>query len=201
VLVEDALFATLDPTVRRARTPEGRLFTLADTVGFVRHLPHQLVEAFRSTLEEVGDADLILHVVDGSHPDPESQLAAVREVFSEIEGASEIPEIVVINKADAADPVTLARLTMKERRSVVVSARTGAGIDELMTMIETELPRLDHEVRMLVPYDRADLVARAHKEGEVLSLEHTGDGTILHARVLGALFAELDRAAKPVETV
>ncbi|MFD0729963.1 GTPase HflX [Planotetraspora mira] len=201
VLVEDALFATLDPTVRRARTPEGRLFTLADTVGFVRHLPHQLVEAFRSTLEEVGDADLILHVVDGSHPDPESQLAAVREVFSEIEGASEIPEIVVINKADAADPVTLARLTMKERRSVVVSARTGSGIDELMTMIETELPRLDHEVRMLVPYDRADLVARAHKEGEVLSLEHTGDGTILHARVLGALFAELDRAAKPVETV
>ncbi|GAA1272573.1 GTPase HflX [Planotetraspora silvatica] len=201
VLVEDALFATLDPTVRRARTPDGRLFTLADTVGFVRHLPHQLVEAFRSTLEEVGDADLILHVVDGSHPDPESQLAAVREVLSEIEGASEIPEIVVINKADAADPVTLARLTMKERRSVVVSARTGSGIDELMTLIETELPRLDHEVRMLVPYDRTDLVARAHKEGEVLSLEHTGDGTILHARVLGALFAELDRVAKPVETV
>ncbi|GAA4582118.1 GTPase HflX [Planotetraspora phitsanulokensis] len=201
VLVEDALFATLDPTVRRARTPEGRLFTLADTVGFVRHLPHQLVEAFRSTLEEVGDADLILHVVDGSHPDPESQLAAVREVFAEIEGASEIPEIVVINKADAADPVTLARLTMKERHSVVVSARTGSGMGELMAMIETELPRLDHEVRMLVPYDRTDLVARAHKEGEVLSLQHTGDGTILHARVLGALFAELDRVAKPVETV
>jgi GTP-binding protein HflX len=201
VLVEDALFATLDPTVRRARTPEGRLFTLADTVGFVRHLPHQLVEAFRSTLEEVGDADLILHVVDGSHPDPESQLAAVREVLAEIEGASEIPEIVVINKADAADPVTLARLTMKERHSVVVSARTGSGIGELMAMIETELPRLDHEVRMLVPYDRTDLVARAHQEGEVLSLQHTGDGTILHARVLGALFAELDRVAKPVETV
>jgi GTP-binding protein HflX len=201
VLVEDALFATLDPTVRRARTREGRLFTLADTVGFVRHLPHQLVEAFRSTLEEVGDADLILHVVDGSHPDPESQLAAVREVLAEIEGASEIPEIVVVNKADAADPVTLARLTMKERHSVVVSARTGSGIGELMAMIEAELPRLDHEVRMLVPYDRTDLVARAHKEGEVLSLEHTGDGTILHARVLGALFAELDRVAKPVETV
>ncbi|WP_203882647.1 GTPase HflX [Planotetraspora kaengkrachanensis] len=201
VLVEDALFATLDPTVRRARTPDGRLFTLADTVGFVRHLPHQLVEAFRSTLEEVGDADLILHVVDGSHPDPESQLAAVREVFAEIEGASAIPEIVVINKADAADPVTLARLTMKERHSVVVSARTGSGMGELMAMIETELPRLDHEVRMLVPYDRTDLVARAHKEGEVLSLQHTGDGTILHARVLGALFAELDRVAKPVETV
>ncbi|MBO3751296.1 GTPase HflX [Streptosporangiaceae bacterium NEAU-GS5] len=201
VLVEDALFATLDPTVRRARTAEGRIFTLADTVGFVRHLPHQLVEAFRSTLEEVGDADLILHVVDGSHPDPESQLAAVREVIGDIEGADSIPEIVVINKADLADPVTLARLTMRERDSVVVSARTGDGIDELMVRIDQALPRLDHEVRMLVPYDRADLIARAHKEGEVLSVDHTGDGTILHARVLASLFYELDRAAKPVETV
>ncbi|GIH26621.1 GTPase HflX [Acrocarpospora phusangensis] len=201
VLVEDALFATLDPTVRRARTPEGRLFTLADTVGFVRHLPHQLVEAFRSTLEEVGDADLILHVVDGSHPDPESQLAAVREVFSEIPGAGDIPEIVVVNKADAADPVVLARLTMRERHSIVVSARTGSGIPELLALIERELPHLDHEVHMLVPYDRGDLVARAHKEGEVLSVEHTGDGTVLHARVLASLFYELDRVAKPVETV
>jgi GTP-binding protein HflX len=199
VLVEDALFATLDPTVRRARTPDGRLFTLADTVGFVRHLPHQLVEAFRSTLEEVGDADLILHVVDGSHTDPESQIAAVREVIAEIESARDIPEIVVINKADAADPVVLARLTMKERHSVVVSARTGAGIAELMEIIERELPQLDHEVRVLVPYERTDLVSRAHKEGEVLSVEHTGDGTILHARVLGSLFAELDRVATPME--
>jgi GTP-binding protein HflX len=201
VLVEDALFATLDPTVRKARTPEGRLFTLADTVGFVRHLPHQLVEAFRSTLEEVADADLILHVVDGSHPDPESQIAAVREVLAEIEGARDIPEIVVVNKADAADPVVLTRLTMKERHSVVVSARTGTGIGELMSVIERELPRLDHEVRLLVPYDRGDLIARAHSEGEVLSLEHTGDGTILHARVFADLYAELDRVAKPVETV
>jgi GTP-binding protein HflX len=199
VLVEDALFATLDPTVRRARTPDGRLFTLADTVGFVRHLPHQLVEAFRSTLEEVGDADLILHVVDGSHADPESQIAAVREVIAEIESARDIPEIVVVNKADAADPVVLARLTMKERHSVVVSARTGAGIAELLDVIERELPRLDHEVRVLVPYERTDLISRAHKEGEVLSVEHTGDGTILHARVLGSLFAELDRVATPVE--
>jgi len=201
VLVEDALFATLDPTVRRARTAEGRVFTLADTVGFVRHLPHHLVEAFRSTLEEVGDADLILHVVDGSHPDPESQLAAVREVIAEIEDAAAIPEIVVINKADLADPVTLARLTTRERDSVVVSARTGTGIAELMTRIDEALPRLDHEVTMLVPYDRGDLIARAHKEGEVLSVDHTSDGTILHARVLAALFHELDRVAKPVETV
>nr|WP_307845403.1 GTPase HflX [Planomonospora sp. ID67723] len=201
VLVEDALFATLDPTVRKAYTPEGRLFTLADTVGFVRHLPHQLVEAFRSTLEEVGDADLILHVVDGSHPDPESQLAAVREVFSDIEGARDIPEIVVINKADAADPVVLAQLTAREKHTVVVSARTGAGIDGLRAVIERELPRFDQEVRMLVPYQRGDLISRAHKEGEVLGVEHTGDGTILHARVLPSLFAELERTAKPVETV
>ncbi|GAA3124481.1 GTPase HflX [Streptosporangium carneum] len=201
VLVEDALFATLDPTVRRAHTPEGRLFTLADTVGFVRHLPHQLVEAFRSTLEEIGDADLILHVVDGSHPDPESQLAAVREVVADIEGARDIPEIVVINKADVADPVVLAQLTAREKHTVVVSARTGAGIGELMALIERELPRFDQEVRLLVPYQRGDLISRAHKEGEVLGLEHTGDGTILHARVLPSLFAELERTAKPVETV
>jgi GTP-binding protein HflX len=200
VLVEDALFATLDPTVRRARTPEGRLFTLADTVGFVRHLPHQLVEAFRSTLEEVSDADLILHVVDGSHPDPESQLSAVREVLAELH-ASDIPEIVVINKADAADPVTLARLTARERHSVVVSAHTGFGIPELLAAIESDLPRLDHEVRMLVPYDRGDLIARAHEEGEVVSLDHTGDGTVLHARVLPSLYAELNRIAKPVEII
>ncbi|MEV0197959.1 GTPase HflX [Nonomuraea sp. NPDC050691] len=201
VLVEDALFATLDPTVRRARTPEGRLFTIADTVGFVRHLPHQLVEAFRSTLEEVGDADLILHVVDGSHPDPEGQLAAVREVIADIEGASELPEIVVINKADAAEPEVLDRIARRERDSIVVSARTGAGIPELMELIEQRLPRLDHEVTLLVPYERGDLISRAHKEGEVLSVDHVEDGTVLHARVLGSLFQELERVGKPVERV
>ncbi|MEU4230721.1 GTPase HflX [Nonomuraea sp. NPDC026600] len=201
VLVEDALFATLDPTVRRAHTPDGRLFTIADTVGFVRHLPHQLIEAFRSTLEEVADADLILHVVDGAHPDPEGQLAAVREVFADIEGASDIPEIVVINKADAADQEVLDRIARRERDSIVVSARTGAGIAELMALIERELPRLDHEFVLLVPYDRSDLISRAHKEGEVLSVDHVADGTILHARVLPSLFQELERAGKPVERV
>ncbi|GLV49538.1 GTPase HflX [Thermobispora bispora] len=201
VLVEDALFATLDPTVRRARTPDGRVFTLADTVGFVRHLPHQLVEAFRSTLEEVADADLILHVVDGSHPDPESQIAAVRKVFAEIEGTLDIPEIIVINKADIADPVVLARLSAKERHSVVVSARTGEGIDRLLEAIARELPEPDREVRVLVPYERGDLISRAHTEGTVLSLDHTPEGTILHARVRPDLYAELDRVAKPVETV
>ncbi|WP_327584440.1 GTPase HflX [Nonomuraea sp. NBC_00507] len=201
VLVEDALFATLDPTVRRARTPEGRLFTIADTVGFVRHLPHQLVEAFRSTLEEVADADLILHVVDGSHPDPEGQLAAVREVLADIDGAQDIREIVVINKADAADPDVIDRVLRRERDSIVVSARTGKGIPELITLIERELPRLDLEVHLLVPYERGDLISRAHKEGEVLSVDHVEDGTILHARVLPSLFQELERVGKPVERV
>ncbi len=194
VLVEDALFATLDPTVRRARTPDGRLFTLADTVGFVRHLPHQLVEAFRSTLEEVSDADLILHVVDGSHPDPESQLSAVREVLAELD-AADVPEIVVVNKADAADPETINRLVRRERHTVVVSARTGQGIGELLAAIERDLPRMDHEVRLLVPYERGDLIARAHDEGEVLGVDHTAEGTLLHARVLPGLFAELEKCA------
>ncbi|MDX3106630.1 GTPase HflX [Nonomuraea angiospora] len=201
VLVEDALFATLDPTVRRARTAEGRLFTIADTVGFVRHLPHQLVEAFRSTLEEVAEADLILHVVDGSHPDPEGQLAAVREVLGDIEGASEIREIVVINKADAAEQDVIDRIMRRERDCVVVSARTGRGIPELMEVIERELPRLDHEIQLLVPYNRGDLISRAHKEGEVLSVDHVEDGTILHARVLPSLWQELERVGKPVERV
>ena len=127
MLVEDSLFATLDPTTRRTTTSDGRIYTMSDTVGFVRHLPHQLVEAFRSTLEEVADADLMLHVVDGSHPDPEGQIAAVREVLAEI-GATQVPEIIVINKADAADPLVIARLRAREPHSVVVSARTGEGI-------------------------------------------------------------------------
>ncbi|MEV4012031.1 GTPase HflX [Nonomuraea angiospora] len=201
VLVEDALFATLDPTVRKARTAEGRLFTIADTVGFVRHLPHQLVEAFRSTLEEVAEADLILHVVDGSHPDPEGQLTAVREVLADIEGASDIREIVVINKADMAEQDVIDRIMRHERDCVVVSARTGRGIPELMAVIERELPRLDHEIQLLVPYNRGDLISRAHKEGEVLSVDHVEDGTILHARVLPSLWQELERVGKPVERV
>ena len=190
VLVEDALFATLDPTVRQATTPDGRQYTLTDTVGFVRHLPHQLVEAFRSTLEEVSDADLVLHVVDGSHEDPEGQISAVREVLREI-GAADVPEIVVVNKADAADPLVLARLVRHEPHSVVVSARTGQGLPELRTAIEADLPRPRVEVRAVVPYDRGDLVSRAHRTGIVLSQEHTPDGTLLHARVSAPLAAEL----------
>ncbi|MGW7575036.1 GTPase HflX [Streptomyces sp. NPDC054765] len=189
VLVENALFATLDPTVRRAETPSGRLYTLADTVGFVRHLPHHLVEAFRSTMEEVGDSDLILHVVDGSHPVPEEQLAAVREVIRDV-GATDVPEIVVVNKADAADPLVLQRLLRQEKHALVVSARTGQGMDELLTLLDEELPRPQVEIEVLVPYTQGALVSRAHAEGEVISEEHTADGTLLKARVHEELAAE-----------
>jgi len=190
VLVEDALFATLDPTTRRTETADGRVYTMSDTVGFVRHLPHQLVEAFRSTLEEVADADLVLHVVDGSHPDPEGQLAAVREVLAEI-GADTVPELVAINKADAADPLVVSRLKGREPHSVVVSAKTGEGVAGLLAAIETDLPRPDIEVTALVPYERGDLVSRVHDLGDVLDVEHTGEGTRMHARVGEALAGEL----------
>jgi GTP-binding protein HflX len=190
VLVENALYATLDPTVRRAETPSGRLYTLADTVGFVRHLPHHLVEAFRSTMEEVGEADLILHVVDGSHPAPEEQLAAVREVFRDV-GALDVPEIVVVNKADAADPLVLQRLLRNEKRAIAVSARSGQNIGLLLEMIDDELPRPDVEVEALVPYTHGGLVSRVHGGGEVLAEEHTGEGTLLKVRVHEELAAEL----------
>ena len=195
VLVEDALFATLDPTTRRTETADGRVYTMSDTVGFVRHLPHQLVEAFRSTLEEVADSDLILHVVDGSHPDPEGQIAAVREVLAEI-GADKVPELIVINKADVADPLVLARLRQREPHSVVVSARTGEGVAEALGAVEADLPRPSIEVAALLPYDRGDLLSRVHDNGEVISVEHTGDGTLLKARVGAALAGELAAYAR-----
>ncbi|MBD5788125.1 GTPase HflX [Cellulosimicrobium terreum] len=195
VLVENALFATLDPTVRRTRTEDGRVYTLADTVGFVRALPHQLVEAFRSTLEEVGDADLLLHVVDASHPDPEGQIAAVRHVLADIPGVEDVPEVVVLNKADLADDETIARIRGRERRTIVVSAHTGEGIDRLRELIAAELPRPDVTIDIVVPYTRGDLVHRVHTEGEIDHEEHTPDGTRLQGRVAQALAAELTGAA------
>jgi GTP-binding protein HflX len=164
---------------------------MSDTVGFVRHLPHQLVEAFRSTLEEVAEADLVVHVVDGSHLDPEGQLAAVRQVLAEI-GASDIPELVVVNKADVADPMTIARLRQREPHSVVCSARTGEGIAVVRAAVEADLPRPDVEVSVLLPYDRGDLVSRIHDRGEVLRTEHTGEGPRVDARVGEALAGELE---------
>jgi GTP-binding protein HflX len=196
VLVDNSLFATLDPAVRRARTPQGLPFTLTDTVGFVAHLPHQLVEAFHSTLEEVADADVILHVVDGSDADPRAQLTAVREVLRDI-GAREVPELVVINKADAADPIELEGLRLAEPKSVVVSAVTGEGIDKLLAELDELLPRRQREITVTMPYDRGDLVSRAHREGEVLEVRHGADGTELTARVPFGLAAELERCAAP----
>jgi GTP-binding protein HflX len=192
VLVENALFATLDPTIRRAQTPDGLEFTLADTVGFVRSLPTQLVEAFRSTLEEVADADLILHVVDASHPDPEGQIAAVREVLTEVD-ARKVPEIVVLNKADAADPFVLERLRQREPRHAIVSARTGQGIEELLELISQAIPRPSVKLTLLVPYQRGDVVSRLHHpDAEILRLEHVEDGTEVDVMVREGLAAELE---------
>jgi GTP-binding protein HflX len=186
VLVENELFATLDPTVRRSQTADGRAFTLTDTVGFVRHLPTQLVEAFRSTLEEVADADLILHVVDASDADPEAQIRAVREVLSDLD-ALDVPEQLVFNKIDAADPAMVLRLRALAPEAVFVSAQTGDGLDALRGVLEQRLPRPEVEVTVLLPYTRGDLVTRVHDEAEVLDTEHTAAGTLVRARVRPAL--------------
>ncbi len=186
VLVEDELFATLDPTTRRASTPGGNPYTLTDTVGFVRHLPHQLVEAFRSTLEEVTRADLLIHVVDGCEVAPHRQVSAVREVVSEIaqeQDAPIPPELLVVNKIDSADGTKMAELRRLFPDAEFVSARSGAGIEELHEAIAERLPKPDVLVDALVPYTRGELVARVHAEGEVMTEEHTVDGTKVRAKV------------------
>jgi GTP-binding protein HflX len=193
VLVENALFATLDPTVRKSQTSEGRVYTLSDTVGFVRHLPHQLIDAFKSTLEEVSGADLIVHVVDGSHPDPFEQIRAVREVITEIGGA-DIPEIIAINKVDAADPDVVMEILRKEKNSFAFSARTGFGIDGLIRAIEKSLPHPNVEINALIPYDRGDLVSAVHERGEILSEEYVETGTKMRALVDGGLAKAIEDA-------
>jgi GTP-binding protein HflX len=173
VLVEDALFATLDPTTRRTAAEDGRVFTLSDTVGFVRHL-----------------SDLVVHVVDGAHPDPEGQVSAVREVLGEV-GADQLPELLVINKVDAADEETVLRLKRTWPEAIFVSARSGIGIAELHKAITDRLPRPAVEMRVLIPYDRGDLVARVHRSGQVLQSRHLDDGTELAVRVDEQFAAEL----------
>lgn len=195
VLVENALFATLDPTVRRTQTPDGRTYTLTDTVGFVRALPTQLVEAFRSTLEEVAESDLLLHVVDASHPDPEGQIATVRGVVREIDGTEHIPELLVLNKVDVADPDVVDRVLRREPGSVVISARTGAGLEDLAERIAVALPRPREVLEVVVPYSRGDLVSRVHDEGEIEREVHTAEGTALVVRVDPGLAAELRAAS------
>lgn len=192
VLVENALFATLDPTVRKTETSDGLGYTLVDTVGFVRSLPTQLVEAFRSTLEEVADADLILHIVDASHPDPEGQISAVRTVFAEV-GALQIPEIIILNKADIADPFVVERLRQHEPRTVVVSARTGQGIEELLEAISVAIPHPSVNLTLLIPYERGDVLNKLHRsDAEIVSLEHGEHGTLANVRVREDLAAEVE---------
>ncbi|GGL02705.1 GTPase HflX [Salinibacterium xinjiangense] len=190
VLVENALFATLDATVRKSTTTDGRLYTLSDTVGFVRNLPPQLVEAFRSTLEEVGQSDVIVHVVDASHPDPGAQLATVRGVIGDV-GARDIPEIVVFNKSDLADDDQRLLIRGLEPTGIFVSARTGEGVDELLARIAELLPAPEVELTMLVPYDRGDVISRLHVQGRVLSTDYEEGGTLVKALVHPARVAEL----------
>jgi GTP-binding protein HflX len=192
VLVENALFATLDPTVRKTETGDGRTYTLVDTVGFVRHLPHQLIDAFKSTLEEVSEADLIVHVVDGSHPDPFEQIRAVREVIDDI-GGSEITEIIAINKSDVTPPEMLMQLLRKESNAYAISARTGYGIETLVKAIEAALPKPRVEIRVLIPFSRGDLVSQVHERGEIISEEYLAEGTKIHAFVDGALAQRIEK--------
>lgn len=190
VLVQNALFATLDPTVRKTKTPDGRDYTLADTVGFVRNLPHQLVEAFRSTLEEIADSDLIVHVVDASHPDPGSQIATVRDVIGDV-GARGITELIVFNKIDLADETQRMALRGMEPMSIGVSARTGEGMEALLQRISDLLPEPNIEVAVLIPYDRGDLVSRLHLNSRILMLDYREGGTFVRAMVKPEMAAEL----------
>ena len=195
VLVQNALFATLDPTVRKTHTADGRIYTLTDTVGFVRHLPHQLVDAFKSTLEEVSGADVIVHVVDGSNVDPFEQIRAVRTVIDEI-GAQEVPEIIAINKSDVADQEVLMEILRKEPNSYAISVKTGFGFDALIHAIEKTLPRPKLEVDVVVPYSRGDLISAIHEHGEILSEEYVEEGTAIHARVDAGLARQISDMQK-----
>ena len=192
VLVQNALFATLDPTVRRSETRDGRTYTLSDTVGFVKHLPHDLIDAFKSTLEEVSGADVIVHVVDGSHADPLGQIKAVRGVIADVGGAK-IPEIIALNKADIADPQVIAQVLIQEPDAYLISVHSGVGIEKLIRAIESSLPRPRIEIRTVLPYERGDLVSQIHEHGEILSQEYLPEGTSLHALVDGSLAHALEK--------
>ena len=194
VLVQDALFATLDPTTRRAELPDGRVVVFTDTVGFVRHLPTQLVEAFRSTLEEVVDSELLLHVVDGSDPFPLKQVEAVRQVVSEVvreQGADPVRELVVVNKTDVADPLVLAELNHALPDAMFVSAATGEGVEVLVQRIAELVAEGDTEVTLDVPYTRGDVVARVHEEGAVVREAYDEHGTRLVVRLPASVAGEL----------
>lgn len=182
VLAEDRLFSTLDSTVRRAELADGQTLLLSDTVGFVRRLPHHLVEAFRSTLDDVNDADLLLHIVDASDPDPEGQIAAVHSVIEEV-GADEVPELIVFNKIDVAEAVEIGRLRRLYPDSPMISALDGTGVDDLLAALGERLKRETVLMRLTIPYERGDVLAAAHRLGEVLIEKHEDDATTLEARI------------------
>ncbi len=198
VLVEDKLFSTLDPTTRKLVLPDGRPCVLTDTVGFVRKLPHTLVEAFKSTLEEAIRADLVLHLVDGSDTDPEGQYMAVRDVLGEI-GAAAVPELIAVNKIDAISEVDLARLRRRFPEAALVSALTGEGTEALLEKIAERVPHPEIEVDLLVPYDRGDVVAALHAAGAVRSEEYLEEGTKVRARLREEQLGRLERYILPAE--
>ena len=194
VLVQDALFATLEPTTRRGEFDDGRQFVLTDTVGFVRHLPTQLVEAFQSTLEEVTGADLLVHVVDGADANPLAQISAVRQVVDEVIADHDVTppvELLVVNKIDAADELALAKLRRALPDAVFVSAHTGEGLDRLRQKMSQLVEPTDIRVDVTIPYDRGDLVAKVHTEGRVDATDHTDGGTRIKGHVPAGLAASL----------
>ena len=199
VLVQDQLFSTLDATTRRLELPDGRQATVTDTVGFVRRLPHTLVEAFKSTLEEAADADLLVHVVDGTAEDPEQQHASVREVLGEI-GAAHVMELVVVNKVDALDEISEARLERRFPEAVFVSALDGTGIGPLLERVAESIPPPEIEADLLVPYERGDVVAALHAAGAVLSEEFTPEGTKVRARLREDQAGRLEQYRLPDES-
>lgn len=195
VLVEDRLFATLDPTTRRLSLPGGEPVLLTDTVGFVRRLPHGLVESFKSTLEVASSADFLVHVVDCAGSEPDGQIAAVREVLGEID-ALKVPELLVFNKADV-EPDVAAELVERHQGSVAISAVTGEGIDTFLRVLSDRLRSIAKVVELLIPYDRGDVMASIHREGEVVSTFHEDGGIRVRARLSEASTGRLSEFVKP----
>ena len=195
VMVQDALFATLDPTVRQAETPDGRAYTLSDTVGFIDELPHELVEAFRSTLEEVEYADVIVHVVDASHHNPVRQVETVHEVLADLPNVSQIPEVIVLNKSDLVDALRIRALQSAIEGAIPLSTHTGQGLDQLREAIAQALPPPAKPIDYVIPYDQSALVARLHEEGIVDKVEYLENGTHVVGRAGPALAQAILEAA------
>jgi len=191
VVTEDRLFSTLDATVRRFELPGGQEVLVADTVGFVKRLPHHLVQAFRSTLDEAVQAHLLVHLVDGAAAQAEEQIEAVHAVLGEI-GAGEIPELLVLNKSDVASPDLFNRLRLLHPDAVAISAKTGEGTEGLLEAIVKKLAESTAEVELFVPYSRGDAVAALHRRGEVLSETHGDTGTSVRVRLPIEAVGEFD---------